>query len=103
MAWERRQRGARYYYRCVRLHGRPRKVYVGTGPAAEEQAQKDAENRRRRQADREAAQQEAERLAANDPAFNDYLAGVNLLVRAALLAAGYHEHRGCWRRRRSHS
>jgi hypothetical protein len=35
MAWERRQRGGRYYTRTRRINGTRVREYVGTGPLAE--------------------------------------------------------------------
>src|SRR5262249_40380009 len=99
MGWERRQRGGLYYYRSVRIHGQPRKVYCGTWPAAESYARREAERRRQRQAERAALDAEQMQLAPADRALRAFGILVDLLASAALLLAGCHEHHGCWRRR----
>ena len=98
MSWETRA-GQRYYYRHVRIGGRPRRLYYGKGEAAAEQARLEAERRRQRQADREALHAEQARVAAADRALGELRAMTDLLARACLLLAGLHEHRGQWRQR----
>ncbi len=97
MSWETRA-GQRYYYRHLRIGGRPRRLYYGRGEAAAEQARLEAERRRRRQADREALHAEQARVAAADHALRELRALTGLLARAILLLAGLHEHHGEWRR-----
>src|SRR4051812_29685773 len=98
MAWE-VVGSRRYYYRSERVAGRPVRRYVGTGPVGELAAAADDLRRlegaieaRERQADWR-RQQEAEAPLLG-------LCGVaDLLARAALVAAGYRQHkRGEWRR-----
>jgi len=100
MGWERRQRGGRYFYRSVRVDGRPRKVYLGNGPAARAQARLDQARRRERHDAREALRAEQARLAAAEVALDGFRLLTGLLLRATLLLGGLHEHRGEWRRRR---
>jgi hypothetical protein len=101
MAWERRGQGGRYYYRSVRREGRPCKVYVGHGPAAEEWARLTAEVHAQRQAERHAQRTEQARWAPADCALAAVQEWVQLLATATLLDRGYHWHRGEWRRRRN--
>src|SRR4051812_45153352 len=100
MAWERRQdTKSRYYYRSQRLpDGRIVKTYCGTGErgarAAEADRQRRAEADERLQRHR-ALLQYIDRVAA--PVVE--LCGCcDLLMEAALLAAGYQNHRGVWRK-----
>jgi hypothetical protein len=98
MAWEAR-RGRHYYYESLRIEGRPRKRYIGAGPAAEEYARLDAQRRQEREAQRNALHVEQARVAPADRALRAFGALADLLARSLLLLGGYHEHRGCWRRR----
>ncbi len=94
MAWEARGRG-RYYYKVSRDNGRVRRLYLGTGPVAELAAQ-DAELRR---AERQARARSQARLEAAEAASQELAELTDLLVKVALVAAGYHRHdRGKWRR-----
>ncbi|HEV3258205.1 MAG TPA: hypothetical protein VG013_15075 [Gemmataceae bacterium] len=73
--------------------------YVGTGPAAEAEAA--AIDRRR--PERETATREFEEEQARLREAESYVLALcglaDLLARASLVAAGYHEHRGQWRQR----
>src|SRR5438874_11562057 len=100
MAWE-KVGGRRYYYRNRRDGRRVVREYVGSGPVAELAATGDALRRvekeaarRRRQAERAARERaEAPLLALCEL--------TDVLTRASLVLAGFHQHdRGAWRRRR---
>ena len=85
MAWERG-----YYYRVRRENGRVVREYVGRGRVAELMAKLDALDREK--------EREERRLDADLEAL---IETTDLLARAALVAAGYHQHkRGEWRKRR---
>src|SRR2546429_145616 len=58
-------RGAGYYYRHVRVGGRPRRVYLGTGPAAERAAAEDDRRRAERLAQRQAREARAQAGASS--------------------------------------
>jgi hypothetical protein len=94
MAWS-----GNAYYRSVRVNGRPRRVYVGSGATAEAAAAEDKLARAGKELERaqvEAEQAEAERLDAN---LKQVCAIADSLAKAALYAAGYRQHcRGDWRR-----
>jgi hypothetical protein len=98
MAWERRRRGTLYFYQTVRVNGRPRKLYLGRGQAAEACARRHTERRRQEVAGREALLAEQTQIAPADHALAELGAFTALLVKAALLLDGYHVHRGEWRR-----
>jgi hypothetical protein len=103
MGWERRGKGGGlFFYRAVRIAGRPCKLYMGRGPDARAQAERVAEARERRQAERQALRGEQAGVAAADLAFAQARALADLLLRAALVLNGFHQHRWQWRRRRGH-
>ena len=100
MAWEVRD-GRRYYYRLRKVGGRVRREYVGRGPIALLAAELDRQGRAERQARRQLIRAEQERLMAADGPADELDEKADLLVRAALLATGFHRHdRGEWRRRK---
>jgi hypothetical protein len=99
MGWELR-RGRPYYYRKVRKGGRVRSKYVGSGLVAQICAGDDDDKRRdlavKRAADRATRQGEAaieRQLGAVESALSS-------MTHATLFAAGYHKHKGQWRKRR---
>jgi hypothetical protein len=99
MGWERG-----YYYRVRKVNGRVVREYVGTGRVAELAAQIDASERAERDRQRAAIRAERAALDALAAPFNEFDALAEVLARAALLAAGYHQHkRGEWRKRREQS
>jgi hypothetical protein len=99
MSWEVRGR-CRYYTRSRKVNGRIIREYVGKGPEAELAAALDAERRRQRQALREERNAERRRWEAVSGALRPLTQVSQLLFRAALLAAGFHQHeRGAWRKR----
>src|SRR5262249_62030056 len=99
MSWQ--QRGQqRYYYKSLRVGGgRVRCLYFGSGPAAELAAVEDQLHRLELVEARERRQAALARQRAADAALDRLCEMTSLLARAALLAAGYHQHaRGPWRR-----
>jgi hypothetical protein len=99
MAWEQRSR-QRFYYRKRRVGRRVVSEYLGAGPLAELNAWLDAQERQARAERRQAARAaiEADREAAAQLEQAGRL--TESLARAALLLAGYHAHKGQWRRPR---
>jgi hypothetical protein len=103
MAWATRGH-RRYYYRYRKDGGQVLSQYVGTGPAADLAAAVDAYCRAEREA-RRADDRETERteLARRGPAETPLIKLCSLsdiLFRATLLAAGFHQHAGGpWRRK----
>ncbi len=99
MAWESRGNGM-FYYRKHRVGQRVFSVYVGTGPVAQMIAAADQTEREERQQSRDRARHEREREAAALAPLIDAQKALTGLVRASLIAHGYHTHKGQWRRRR---
>jgi hypothetical protein len=96
MGWERG-----YYYRVRKVNGRVVREYVGAGRVAELAAQLDAIEREQREAERAAWLAKRAELDALDAPLNELNALADLVGRAALVAAGFRQHkRGEWRKRR---
>ena len=96
MGWERG-----YYYRVRKVKGRVVREYVGAGQVAALVAEMDAieQGQRRRRA--LALRQEKAALTALETEMKSLTTATDLVARAALLAAGFHQHkRGEWRKRR---
>lgn len=95
MAWE--QRGGRsYYYLKERQGGRVRSKYIGTGISAQICAANARDAQRERTARRAMRQGQAEvdrQLATAE-------ATIAVLTDMTLYAAGFHKHKGQWRKKR---
>ena len=100
MTLERRDRRL-YYYRSVRDGERVRKVYAGAGEIARISHEGDVLRRTGREAQREREKEEVGRLEAVAAPVLQLSEAAEVLVRAHLIAAGYHRHKGEWRRARS--
>ncbi len=98
MAWD---KTGLYYSRSRKVNGRVVREYVGSGRVAELAAQLDAiarEKREARRAEARARRAEVDALDAPLDALNDL---AELVASAALVAAGFRQHkRGEWRKRR---
>lgn len=101
MGWERRARGGWYYTRSKRKNGRVVREYFGCGGTAQLLAMLDEADREERSVERAEREQERAVPLATEEALSALGAELDGLVRATLIAAGYHEHRGQWRRSRS--
>lgn len=99
MGWEQRN-GSSYYYKKERSGGRVRSVYVGKGLVATLGAKLDASERAEKDAEREAFRREVKKQDAIDAQIDEICHQTERLVRAALIASGFHLHRGQWRRKR---
>jgi hypothetical protein len=99
--WERRERGGLYYTRSRKEDGRVVREYVGGGVLGEMAAQMDAEERQRRKEAAADWREERQNLEALDAHVEELYGMAEILSRAVLVAAGYHQHnRGEWRLRR---
>jgi hypothetical protein len=100
VAWEERG-GGRYYYRTHWVNGRPVKEYVGGGLAGRLASEADRIDRERRAAEKARHRRELERLEALAAPVLELSEAAEILARAHLIAAGFHRHKGEWRRERS--
>lgn len=89
-----------YWYRSRREGRRVVTDYLGNGLLAELLAEDAAMEAAQRKLEREAQAAEREREREIDRAIDQAGDELRLLVRACLLANGYHNHKGQWRRRR---
>ena len=74
--------------------------YVGGGPAGELAAEADRERRELEEARREREREELERLEALAAPVLEVSEAAEILAHAHLVAAGYHRHKGEYRRAR---
>ena len=102
MAWEKRERGGHYYTRSRRSpeDGRVLREYVGSGPLAEIAAEEDRTKRELAEAERRREKEELERLKALIAPVLEISEAAEILAHAHLIAAGYHRHKGEYRRAR---
>jgi hypothetical protein len=103
MGWEER-RGHTYYYRKARQGRRVVSTYCGRVEIATLFAELDALDRQRRKQnamERQIARNELAHLAADPPELTRLLAEARAAVAEALTAAGYHQHKREWSKRRA--
>ena len=91
-----------YYYRARKIGGQVVSQYIGRGEIGVLIAIGDALEREEREQEREAFRAWKQDLASLDEPLEELNSLVDKLAHAALLAAGFHQHRrGEWRRRRN--
>src|SRR5215218_7892167 len=101
MGWESRERGGLYYTRSRKENGQVVREYVGSGVLGQIAALEDEHERRRREEQAAYWKEEQQDLDALQRPVDELSEASELLVRATLLASGYHQHnRGEWRLRR---
>ena len=101
VGWETRKRGTGCYYtRSRREGGRVIREYIGGGTLGWLAAQLDEIERRQRDEATVYWREERERLEQNAAFVGELEEAAEVLVRAHLLASGYHKHKGQWRRQR---
>jgi hypothetical protein len=100
VSWERRERGGRYYARSRREGGRVVREYVGGGLAGEMAEEADRQKRELEEARREREKEKLERLEGLSAPVFELSEAAEILAHAHLLAAGYHRHKGEYRRAR---
>jgi hypothetical protein len=99
MGWERR--GGFYYYVRRKTCGKVIRTFMGRGAEAEVAASLEQLRRQHREQERQRRRAEQARWDAADAALARVVAATQLLMRAALRGAGFHQHqRGEWRLRR---
>lgn len=93
--------GRQLLYLSRRVNGKPKKIYIGTGPLAEKLAiELELRKAARKVAGAVRAAWQAKVRAAEDP-LDALCADLDQAVAAHLLALGYHRHdRGPWRKKR---
>jgi hypothetical protein len=99
MGWK-RINGREYYYRSERVGGRVRSTYFGSGELASLVASLDAEARGEREAGRREQRAERERADAEEREISAWFDGIQAVADGAMRAAGFHKHKGQWRRKR---
>lgn len=96
-------RGSRVvYYRKRWRHGTVHSEYVASGDLAMLAYALDQSDRRERQAQHDREQAELAAHTAADAPLNELAAMITLFTRAALLAAGFYQHKRQWRKRRGY-
>jgi hypothetical protein len=100
MAWETRGEHGPYYTRSRRVNGRVVREYVGSGEVAEIVALADETMRLQARAKAEQEREALERARETAAAGGDVDEAAEILARAEMVAAGWHRHKGEWRRRR---
>jgi hypothetical protein len=96
MGWEK----GRYYTRSRKVNGRVVREYIGGGELGSLVAQMDEIERERRNLERERWRLEKEEMEAFDDSVAKVCQMADVIAKAAMAAAGFHCHRGEWRRRR---
>jgi len=90
----------RYFYHSERVNGKPVRRYIGKGKAGEVAAEIADLRRLEREIKARELMAEENRLKQAEAHLTELCEMTDMLVRAALIAAGYHQHdRGDWRRR----
>lgn len=100
MAWEKRERGGRYYTRSKRVNGRVVREYVGKGPLGELKARQDEQRREEQLTERLELQELREEAKQVTDALKELEAACDEAIGQTLTDEGFHEHKGQWRRRR---
>ena len=98
MSWKKRGRND-YYYRQVRVDGRPRTIYVGMGTVGETAAAAD----QLRRTQQEQLKDQQQRIVANLVSVVELNKQLESLTLAALVVAGFYQHARCQWRRRHHA
>jgi len=95
-----KRNGHVYYYKSRRDGEKVRKVYVGAGDFAHLAARQDEAERLRREEEVAYWEAERERLERSTAFLGELEEAAEVLIRAYLLASGFHQHKGQWRRQR---
>jgi hypothetical protein len=99
MPWEPRRNGREYYYKSVRLEGKPRRIYLGAGPSG--RAHEILDRRQRHQRHAELAEQKllAAEIDEDSRSWLKLRSWIRTLTATYLLLNGYYCHHGEWRPR----
>jgi hypothetical protein len=100
MGWKRIGNGL-YFYRSRREGGRVRSEYFGTAESGLLMAQIITAYRQDRLLEKAVERDDREEFEQAEKAFVDWFDAIEHLATGAMVAAGFHKHRGQWRRRRN--
>jgi hypothetical protein len=99
MAWK-TINGRRYDYKSERSGGRVKSTYFGAGESGSLMANMVAFERLERAADREQLREERQDSEAEETVVSEWFDGVQAVADAAIIAAGFHQYKGQWRKNR---
>jgi hypothetical protein len=100
MAWETRKRGGKYFTQSIRVSGRVVRCYWGHDELATLMARSQALEREQKRQEKEEEALTELRFACTDRALEEAWQDANRAAATFLQSAGYHNHRGQWRKRR---
>jgi hypothetical protein len=100
MAWEQRN-GRLYYYRKMRQGRQVISEYLGTGQSAELLAELDQFDHEEKMLSKSEWKKQKDEFHKMDGEYQRSSLLIRSLVRAHLLLAGYHPHKGQWRKKRN--
>jgi hypothetical protein len=86
-------------YKSERVGGQVKSTYFGAGESGTLMANMVAFERLERAAEREQLREEREESEAEETAILEWFDGVQAVADAAMIAAGFHKHKGQWRRK----
>jgi hypothetical protein len=92
--------GRRYYYKSEREGGRVKSIYFGAGESGLLISRMEAIDQEEREENRKQRRAEREENRAEEKAVADWFDDVQAVADAAMIAAGFHKHKGQWRRKR---
>jgi hypothetical protein len=95
-----KRNGRVYYYKSRRDGEKVRKVYLGAGDFAQLAAKLDEAERLSREEEAAYWEAERERFERSAAFLQELEEAAEILARAHLLASGFHQHKGQWRRKR---
>lgn len=93
--------GRRYYYKSEREGGRVKSTYFGAGEVGSLMAKMATFEREEREAELEELREERKESDAEETAVSEWFDGVQAVADAAMIGAGFHKHKGQWRRKRT--
>ena len=98
MGWETRKNGS-YLYAKERIGSRVVSSYIGNSETAQLISQLERMRREEKEMERELEAAKIAELEAEDAEVERIAELVDLLTRGALIASGFHQHKGTWRKR----
>jgi hypothetical protein len=99
MAWK-TINGRRYYYKSKRVGSRVETAYFGAGESGSLMARIAEFERLEKAVDRWAEREEREESDTEEQAIAEWFGDVEAVADAAMVEAGFHKHKGQWRRQR---